>query len=155
MLSLNLCSINNKMKLFFLCCQFHSFRNIINVRNWPMRINVKGKTSEKSEETQMKGHTNKFKFQAQAETKMDNKTKPWDQAKEVDNSLLIKKSVFSECDNIIVNFYYLLIYSLKHGQIYNLSHLFQPCLLTAKSSLKWLFALFTLIFIIILIIMIL
>ena len=44
MLLLNLWSINNIMKLFFVCCQFYSFRNILNVKNWSMGINAKGKS---------------------------------------------------------------------------------------------------------------
>ena len=48
MLSLNLCSINNIIKLLFLCWQFYSFRIILNVSNWSNKNNVKGKSKNTS-----------------------------------------------------------------------------------------------------------
>ena len=44
MLSLNLCSINNIMKLLFLCCQFYSFPTILNVCNWPNGKSTQART---------------------------------------------------------------------------------------------------------------
>ena len=44
MLSPNLCSINNIMKPLFLCCQFYSFRTILNVCNWPMEKSMRSRT---------------------------------------------------------------------------------------------------------------